>query len=177
MSDPVGNMVSSGVQSWVGDAARVVSVADRLAVQELLARYAHYVDNGLGEAWASTFTPDGKLDFQGQVVDGHDALVAFAAQDLGLYPTHFVGNTLMVQVAPDRIHARSMVIVTIRSKTATPVEAHGVTIDAPTETLGVGIYDDEIVRTGQGWRFKLRRAGSTGVVPVHPDFLPAHLTG
>jgi hypothetical protein len=43
--------------------------------------------------------------------------------------------------------------------------------------LGVGVYDDEIVKTEQGWRFKLRRAGSTGVVPVHTDFLPAHLAG
>lgn len=177
MADELTSKSDAGAESWLGDGSRVVSIEDRLAVQDLMARYAHYVDNGLGEAWASTFTPDGVLDFQGMPIRGHDELVAFAGQDLGFYPTHFVGNTLMVQVAADRIHARSMVIVAIRSKDATPVQAHGVTIDAPTELLGVGIYDDEIVRTDRGWRFKLRKAGSTGAAPFHSDFLPAALVG
>lgn len=173
MSSHLDAVLSTGVQAWVGDASRVVSVEDRLAIQELLARYAHFVDNGLGEAWASTFTPDGVLEYHGIPVRGQEELAAFAAQDLGFYPTHFVGNTIMVQVAPDRVHARSMVIVAIRSKTANPVEVHGLTIDAPTETLGVGVYDDDIVKTEQGWRFKFRRAGSTGAAEFHSDFLPA----
>lgn len=172
MSGQLGDMSSTGIQAWVGDATRVVSVEDRLAIQDLIARYAHYVDNGLGDAWASTFTSDGVLEYHGIPVRGRDELAAFAAQDLGFYPTHFVGNTIMVQVAPDRVHARSMVIVAIRSKTPTPVEVHGLTIDAPTETLGVGVYDDDIVKTEQGWRFKFRRAGSTGVAELHSDFLP-----
>lgn len=177
MNGQSGDMLSTGAQNWVGDPSRVVSVEDRLAVQELTARYAHYVDNGLGEAWASTFTPDGVLEYHGIPVCGHEELAAFASQDLGFYPTHFVGNSIMVQVAPDLIHARSMVVVAIRSKNEAPVVVHDMTIDAPTETLGVGVYDDEIVKTEQGWRFRFRRAGSTGVAPVHPDFLPAGLVG
>lgn len=70
-----------------------------------------------------------------------------------------------------------MVIVAMRSCTAAPVEVHGLTIDAPTETLGVGVYDDDIIKTEQGWRFKFRKAGSTGVAEVHSDFLPAGMVG
>jgi SnoaL-like domain len=170
------NVVSGGSAAWVGDASREVPVEDRLAIQDLLARYAHYVDNGLGEAWASTFLPEGRFEFEDKVFIGHEQLAAFAAQDIGFYPTHFVGNTLMVQVAPGVVHARSMVLVAIRSKSATPKQEHGVTIDAPTEVLGVGIYDDHIVKTEHGWKFKLRRAGSTGSAPFHSDFLPARLS-
>lgn len=172
-----GEMSDTGLQHLAGGEERAVSVADRLAIQELMACYAHYVDNGLGDAWASTFTPDGVLEYHDIPVRGRDELAAFAAQDLGVFPTHFVGNSIMVQVAPDRVHARSMVIVAARSKTPAPVEFEGLTIDAPTTTLGVGIYDDQIVKTDHGWRFQLRKAGSTGVAEVHPDFLPTGIAG
>ena len=152
-----------------------VAIEDRLEIQDLLFRYAHYVDNGLGEAWASCFLPEGRLEYFGSVIEGRSALAAFASQDLGFYPTHFVGDTLMVQTAPGRVHARSMVMVAARAKKGSPTEFHGVPIDSPTEVLGVGVYDDEIVKTDAGWRFAVRRAGSTGIAPVHPDFLPAEL--
>ena len=153
-----------------------VSTDDRLAIQELIAKYAHYVDNGLGKAWASLFTPDGTLDYLDTHVEGYDQLVAFAEQALAFYPTHFAGNTIMVETAPGQVHARTMNIVCARSKQATVLEIMGVPVDAPadapTEVRGVGIYDDRIIRTEQGWRFRSRAAGSTGVMPLHPDFLP-----
>lgn len=155
--------------------AHPVDIKDRLDILDLLYRYAHYVDNGLGEAWASTFTSNGRLEYFDDVVEGHDALAAFASRAHDFYPTHFVGNTLMVETAPGHIHARSMVIVTVRSKKDSPVDILGVPVNSPTELLGIGVYDDQIVKTEEGWRFKLRKAGSTGVAPVHPDFLPAAL--
>jgi len=140
---------------------------DRAQIQELLYKYSYYVDNRLGEAWASTFTPDGRLEFCQTVIRGHDELVAFASRTSGRFPytSHFVGNTIMVQTAPGQVHARSTIILMARGKGN----------EAPTELLGVGIYDDRIVKTRDGWRFQVRASGRTGMVPVDPDFLPPSL--
>lgn len=155
----------SGMQAFAKPVP--LSPEDRAEIQELLHRYSHYVDNRLGDAWASVFTPDGRLEFYGQVYEGRDKLAAWAKEDRDFYPTHFVGDTIMVQTAPGQVHARSMVIVTIRMKNYPKVAG-----PSPTQMLGVGVYDDQIVKTKDGWRIRLRKAGSTGEMPVDPDFLP-----
>jgi len=138
-----------------------LSVQDRVAIEELLYKYCHYIDNRLGEAWAATFTPDGKLDFPGTTVQGHDQLVAFGSRPVvDTIRNHFVGNILLVQTAPGHVHARSMVLTSVRDVKA----------DAPPTFEGIGIYDDQIVKTDAGWRFFSRHADKT--IPVSPDFLP-----
>jgi hypothetical protein len=39
--------------------SKLVSVEDTLAVQDLLARYCWYVDEGMSEEWAALYTADG----------------------------------------------------------------------------------------------------------------------
>ena len=142
-------------------AAKDLSYEDRVAIEELLYRYSYYIDNRIGEAWAATFTSDGKLEFPGTTVQGHDQLVAFGSRPVvDKIRKHFVGDILLVQMAPGHVHARSMVITSLRD----------VKGDAPETFEGIGIYDDQIVKTADGWRFLLRHADRT--VPVSPDFLP-----
>ena len=133
-----------------------LSYQDRVAIEDLFSKYSYYNDNSLGEAWASTFTPDGKLEFPGTVVQGHDQLVAFGSRPKTR--VHFVGSILLVQTAPDRVHARSMVLTAV---------THG---DEPVTFEGIGIYDDQIVKTPSGWRFLSRHADTK--IPVSSDFLP-----
>ena len=138
-----------------------LSYKDRAAIEELLYKYSYYIDNRIGDAFASTFTDDGKLEFPGTVVQGHDQLVAFGSRPaVDKIRTHFVGDILLAQTAPGRVHARSMVIVALRD----------VKEEAPTTLEGIGIYDDQIVRTSAGWRFLSRHADRT--IPVSSDFLP-----
>ncbi|MGE3962121.1 MAG: nuclear transport factor 2 family protein [Dehalococcoidia bacterium] len=51
---------------------------DRLAIQELLARYNHAIDFGTPEDWAATFAPDGTFESRGEVHAGLEQLTAFA---------------------------------------------------------------------------------------------------
>jgi 3-phenylpropionate/cinnamic acid dioxygenase small subunit len=144
-----------------------ISYQDRVEILDLMSRYAHYIDAGLGEAWASTFTPDGELIFPGFDVKGHDQLVAFAERrlpgqtesDRDKLRNHFVGDTLLVEVAPGRVHARSKVILAIK---ASP--------EAKDTVIVFGTYEDDIVKTPSGWRFMTRRADQT--LPISPEFLP-----
>ena len=139
-----------------------LSYEDRTEIDDLLARYSYYIDNRAGEAFAATFAADGKLEFPGVVVKGHDQLVAFGsrpAEDKIRF--HFVGSILLVPVAADHVRARSMVIIGMR-------DVHGT---APATFDGVGVYEDDIVRTAAGWRFAARHADAT--LPLSPEFLPA----
>src|SRR5450631_764257 len=54
-------------------AGGVLSAQDNSEIQQLYARYNIAIDNGDGEAWAATFTPDGVFN----QFAGHDALVGF----------------------------------------------------------------------------------------------------
>jgi len=54
-------------------AAGSLSAQDNFEIQQLYARYNIAIDGGDGEAWASTFTPDGVFN----QFAGHDALVGF----------------------------------------------------------------------------------------------------
>jgi hypothetical protein len=139
---------------------------DRTEIDDLFSRYSYYIDNRAGEAFAGTFTQDGRLEFPGVVVKGHDQLVAFGsrpAEDKIRF--HFVGSILLVPVAPGHVRARSMVIIGMR-------DIHGT---APATFDGVGVYEDDIVRTPDGWRFAARHAGAT--LPLSPEFLPAGMGG
>jgi hypothetical protein len=138
-----------------------LSYQDRVAIEELLYKYSYYIDNRIGNAWASTFTPDGKLEFPGTTVQGHDQLVAFGSRPVGdQVRNHFVGDILLLQTAPGRVHARSMVITSLRD----------VKGDAPANVEGIGVYDDQVVKTPAGWRFLSRHADRT--IPLSTDFLP-----
>src|SRR5688572_3473517 len=53
--------------------AAELTTQDYIDIEQLYATYNHAIDNGDGEAWAATFTPDGSFNrFQGK-----DALVGF----------------------------------------------------------------------------------------------------
>ena len=135
---------------------------DRAEIDDLLSRYSYYIDSRAGEAFASTFTADGTLEFPGVVVKGHDQLVTFGSRPVeDKIRFHFVGSILLVRVAADHVRARSMVIIGMRDIQGT----------APATFDGVGVYEDDIVKTGSGWKFAARHADAT--LPLSPEFLPA----
>jgi hypothetical protein len=52
--------------------------AEKLAIQELCARYCHTIDSQDSEGWAQCFTPDGVFEFDGWAIRGRPALAAYA---------------------------------------------------------------------------------------------------
>lgn len=151
---------------------RAINSGDRAQILDLIARYGHYFDIHEPEAWASLFTGDGELSFPLSTdplgpryeIKGHDQLVAFASYNsqpdqVGI---HFPGPTILVRTGARRVLARTPVAIGV-VKTNT---FFGATFN------GYGVYEDVIVKTKNGWRFKKRTADTYGALPISPQFLP-----
>jgi len=129
-----------------------LTTQDYVEIQQLYARYNMAIDTGDGEAWAATFIPDGVFNNNTR---GHDALVQFVRdwrdKRDGANRRHLNSN-LVITPTPDG--ARASVYLLLLNVGVRPA------IPATT-----GIYEDTLVRTPQGWRFKSRI--------VHADPTPA----
>ena len=114
---------------------------DYIEIQQLYAKYAHALDLGDGEGWANTFTPDGVFG----ETKGHDQLTAFA-------------DGFMESFDGAARHWNTQIVIT-----PTADGAHGscylLLVDTRSQPAGLtvaGIYQDTVVKTSDGWRFKER---------------------
>ncbi len=119
-------------------AQRRLSTEDQLDIQQTYARYYHAIDSGNAEAWADTFTADG--EFNG--TKGHDALVASIKRSGPQKTRHVVTNLVLTPTAEG---ANGSLYVFIFNPDQVPV-----TINSYSR------YDDTLVKTPQGWRFKTK---------------------
>jgi hypothetical protein len=108
-------------------------------IQQLYARYAQTIDAGDADGWARTFTPDGVFG----ATKGTEKLVEFAR---GFYQ-RFKGGAR---------HWYNQILIT-----PTPEGAKGscylMLFDVGTKAITTsGIYQDTLVKTAGGWRFKER---------------------
>ncbi len=131
--------------------ADATSVTDWIEICELSARYNMTVDDGEADAFAALFTADASL-----------TLVAAAAT------RHFSGRD-EIRALADRpggqfVHATTDDVITIDGDRATHVCTLLVLQPSPeggTVVTNRGRYEDELVRTSDGWRFA-RRTGRLG---------------
>src|SRR5262245_17419264 len=120
-----------------------LTTQDYADIQQLYARYNLAIDTGDAEGWAATFTPDGVFNNTNK---GHDALV------------QFIKDWREKRDGANRRHLNSNMVLT-----PTPDGANGsiyllllnVAV-RPATIATTGIYEDVLVRTPQGWRFKSR---------------------
>lgn len=121
-----------------------LSTDDVVAIQQLAAAYCHHMDDGDGEAVASLFVDDGVLEIVDLVQStGHDEIAA--------------NSSVFPQVMPGGRHIVQNVWVDGDGDSAT-LRAYlsNVTAgDTPT-AVQTGRYNDEVVRTDDGWRFSRR---------------------
>lgn len=138
--------------------AEIRELLDRMAIDDLHGRYIFALDWFDADTVASTFTEDGVLDWAGGVIEGREAIrVAvngmkdyfskFEEVDAPVRPArlrHFVTNKI-IQLNGD--HARTLAFwLELNNDNR---------LRAP--YLGAyGHYEDEVVRTAEGWRFKRR---------------------
>jgi uncharacterized protein (TIGR02246 family) len=142
------------------DSGGELSQRDRTAILDLFSKYGQFLDAHEADAFAAVFTADGELIFPGVDVKGHDQLVAFATRpNTDRLSLHFVGNTLLVQVAPGHVKARS-ILLTASEDAKAKYSATG---------WAFGIYLDDFVKTTNGWRLAHREADSR--LPVPAEFL------
>ncbi len=123
-----------------------LSTDDVIEIQQLVARYNHAVDSGDADAFCAAFTTDGVLDAAGMVIEGHDALGAFAKGVPGSFdsPRHIASN-VVVEGDGDRASLRAYVQMYARQG------------DPPHQVVvASGRYHDELVKSGGAWRFRRR---------------------
>jgi 3-phenylpropionate/cinnamic acid dioxygenase small subunit len=126
-------------------------LVDRLAIQDLVVKYAWAIDEKDWDALDTVFLPDAWLDYSSNPggASGHyPEIRAWLEKSLAPFPVtqHLVTN-IDVSVDGDRATSRTMVY--------NPMGA--ATREGPLHYFFLGgRYDDELVRTDAGWRIAKR---------------------
>jgi hypothetical protein len=126
---------------------RVAELLDRIAIQELSARYNATVDQGDGDGHAALWTEDGAFEIVGgpPPIVGTDALRAVPARTKGR--TVHATTDHVIQIDGDRATQTCTLLMYRRRPD------HSVN-----DLVTTGRYEDELVRGAAGWRFRRRRA-------------------
>ena len=123
--------------------ADVQAVADKLEIQEQLARYARGVDTHDWELWKSVFTEDAVVDYSrsGVICGPRDEVADFLAAAYASIPwaTHHITN-IEIDLGGDRAAVRAMFF--------NPMQIPGV--EGSSSTGGYDHHD--FVRTPAGWK-------------------------
>lgn len=124
----------------------MLTTDDRLEIQQLYSKYNHAFDFGKGEAWAACFTPDGVFESQmSGKVNGSAALTEFGtAFSQRLKARHWTNN-LVVEPAEGGASGTCYLMLLRLAKD-----------DKPTSMAATAVYNDRLVKTGDGWRFASR---------------------
>jgi uncharacterized protein (TIGR02246 family) len=119
------------------------AIADRLAICDVMIRYATSVDARDMARYATCFTDDVVVTgFGDRTLTGKAEYVPWVEKALARYSAtqHLVGNQ-EVSVHGDSAHLRTYVQAT-----------HVLAVDPGTLVVLWGIYDDRLVRTPDGWQ-------------------------
>jgi uncharacterized protein (TIGR02246 family) len=114
--------------------------AEKLAIQELCARYCHTIDSQDSEGWARCFTPDGAFEFDGSIVRGHSALREYAHVHARVMRCRHMTVNHLYEVKGDEAKGHSTTVVTLATEGGYKI-------------LGQGRYDDRLVKSDGEWRF------------------------
>jgi 3-phenylpropionate/cinnamic acid dioxygenase small subunit len=131
---------------------------DRQDISDVLVRYATGIDRRDWPLFRTVFTDDCELDY-GEVGSwkGVDAVTEFMQQAHAM-----AGHTM---------HRLTNQVITVNgdsAQTRTYVDALIMLADNNSGVNAAGFYDDEFVRTEQGWQIARRRFIQVRVAPVGP---------
>ena len=126
------------------------ALADRLAIEDLLTRYAHAVDRHDWDLYRSVFTDDAHIDYTsaGGIAGTLDEAVSFLEATMPIFEMtqHLVGN-VDVRIEGDT--------ATVSAMFNNPMRLPG----GEVWSTG-GWYHHDLVRTGDGWRSRNLREES-----------------
>ena len=125
-------------------------ISDRIEINDLLIRYTVAIDKKDYELLDTCFTPDAQVDYttSGGTKGAYPEVRKWLEQALSVFPItmHFISNSV-VEIDGDRATARTYVI--------NPMVF--VNPDESQHIFTVGAYyNDELVRTDDGWRIAER---------------------
>ena len=115
-------------------------IDDLVELQQLCARYMLLCSQFVEDRWLEVFTPDAVYTAFGTpyTLDRFPALLAAAPRG------QFIGNMPVVEFGGDGDRDRAT------------GKQHFVFIDQQTHAMRIGWYNDEYVRTPEGWRIRSR---------------------
>lgn len=123
---------------------------EKLAIQDLLARYAHAIDGLDPEAWAQCFTPDGVFQVGSRAMRGQAALREYGKVHVReIRCRHLTGNFLY-EINGNEATGRASVVATV----ATP---------GGYKIFAQGGYVDRLVKQAGQWRIAYRRVDIDGL--------------
>jgi 3-phenylpropionate/cinnamic acid dioxygenase small subunit len=146
--------VSLGVggAGWVyaeqSKAASPLTTQDVLEIHALYANYAHALDKGEGDRFAATFTPDGEFTAgrgpgrASEVRTPRKGTEELKKMGSGGGGRHFISNIVLTPT-PEGVSGSAYLLL-YNARTIPP------------SFVETAIYEDYLVKTPQGWRFKKR---------------------
>lgn len=123
----------------------MLAVTDHLAIQQLYARYNHAIDSGNGQAWAACFTFDGTFRSAAGSFTGAEQLTSFGNGFASRMKARHWTNNLVVESSEAGARGTCYLML-LRLGDG----------EHPTSILTTAIYQDEIARVGEEWRFASR---------------------
>ena len=133
-----------------------MNTEDMLAIQQEVARYSYTFDSGDAEGWANVFTEDGLWEYYtagattpATRLAGHAELRDFCAMRRserreGVTSYHHQSGVIFDELTADTARVRTMLVLTIQ------------VAGEPARVFLTGVYEDQWVKTPQGWRIKYR---------------------
>lgn len=116
---------------------------DFVEITALYARYNHAIDSGDGAGFAACFTDDGHLDTGMGPSEGTEAIAAFAVGTHEMMPgLRHQANNIVVDGGPDAASGAAFFV--------------GYDVSEGYKVIITGRYADELVKSGDGWRFSKR---------------------
>src|SRR5262245_37674441 len=125
--------------------------AEKLAIQELCARYCHTIDSQDSEGWAQCFTTDGVFEFDGWAIRGRSALAEYAEVHARVMRCRHLTLNCLYEVRGDRATGRATTVVTLAT-------------DGGYKILGQGAYEDRLIKEDGQWRIAYRRVWTDRLV-------------
>jgi 3-phenylpropionate/cinnamic acid dioxygenase small subunit len=139
--------------------SKSATLEDKEAIRELLARYCFLLDGYRLSEFAALFTAEGEWISRNGTAKGPEAIEQLLR---GLVPKPAPGSR--------RKHFTANIIIDLTGDSATVVSNFLVVRDSERGPViaVAGTYDDTVVKTGGGWKFKSRRlshdiAGESGL--------------
>jgi hypothetical protein len=127
--------------------SRTTAISDERDCERLVLDFVHFSDRQEYESLAALFVPDGCLSRPtGDPLVGRDAILkSYQSRPAGRITRHICTNIRITMESAERARGFSYALV------------YSWTADNPAD-VKVGEFEDEFVRTPEGWRFASRDA-------------------
>ena len=124
---------------------------EKLAIQELCARYCQTIDSQDCAGWADCFTDNGVFEFDDCAIQGRAALWEYAEAHARVMRCRHMTLNCLYEVRGERATGRSTTVVTLATEGGYKI-------------LGQGAYEDQMVKEGGRWHIAHRRVRTDRLV-------------